>query len=426
MTAVHTSPTTYSANTEKAPLVLGADSLWKGSPIMRSGFNEGPLEISYAAEIRNFVERNPCLSFGDLLGTTPNPNDNLLGDRYLCRGSSLLLVGPSGVGKSSASMLMDLAWSAGRTAFGIKPVHPLKVLCIQAENDSGDMHEMAKGASEFMQLNSEEIATIEQNFHIVCNNIATGEKFLAITNEYAEKYKPDLIHIDPALAYLGCDTNSAEQVGNFLRSGLNKLMKDHNCGIVMNHHTAKPSRDSTTKRPGDAMYMGSGSAEFANWPRAIIVIDYTAKPGVFRFTAAKRGDRIGWQDANGPCKEMLFSHSPKRGQIAWHEVPRTEADEIMKRKGRKGTMSNEEFIDLLPFPSKEDPDAALLTMQELENAASAKRLSKDGLAKLRSLLDKEGKIYVQQSGGRSHAIRVGRIECKEFFERRTMAESSSR
>jgi RecA-family ATPase len=53
-----------------------------------------------------------------------DPNE-LLKYRYLCRGGGLLLVGPTGIGKSSLSMQLMLSWALGREVFGIYPSRPL-------------------------------------------------------------------------------------------------------------------------------------------------------------------------------------------------------------------------------------------------------------------------------------------------------------
>jgi len=63
--------------------------------------------------------------------------NNLLGNRFLCVEGGMLFVGPSGIGKSSASIQQDILWALGRPAFGIKPARPLRILTIQAENMTG-------------------------------------------------------------------------------------------------------------------------------------------------------------------------------------------------------------------------------------------------------------------------------------------------
>ena len=62
----------------------------------------------------------------------------LLGIRWLCRGGSILLCGPTGIGKSSFAMQLAIKCALGETFFGIAASGKLKVLVIQAENDDGD------------------------------------------------------------------------------------------------------------------------------------------------------------------------------------------------------------------------------------------------------------------------------------------------
>ena len=74
-----------------------------------------------------------------------NDPDNILGNRWLCKGGSCLFVGQSGIGKSSLCMQMSMNWALGRTTFGIRPERPLKSLIAQAENDRRDVAEMFQG-----------------------------------------------------------------------------------------------------------------------------------------------------------------------------------------------------------------------------------------------------------------------------------------
>ena len=71
-----------------------------------------------------------------------NDPDNILGNRWLCKGGSYLFVAQSGIRKSSLCMQMSMNWALGRTTFGIHPERPLKSLIVQAENDVGDVAEM--------------------------------------------------------------------------------------------------------------------------------------------------------------------------------------------------------------------------------------------------------------------------------------------
>ena len=72
---------------------------------------------------------------------TENDPDELLKNRYLCKGGGALWVAQTGIGKSSAELQAAILWAIGRPFFGIAPARPLKSLIIQAENDDGDLAE---------------------------------------------------------------------------------------------------------------------------------------------------------------------------------------------------------------------------------------------------------------------------------------------
>ena len=109
--------------------------------------HKGNIEIPEAVELLTALHgRDESLPEGVPLMTLaeqqPDPSKTLLGNRFLCRCGTMLFVGPSGIGKSSASVQQDILWSLARQAFGIKATRALRILCIQAENDDQDIAEM--------------------------------------------------------------------------------------------------------------------------------------------------------------------------------------------------------------------------------------------------------------------------------------------
>src|SRR6266446_7331017 len=76
--------------------------------------------------------------FGDLLHAEIDESQNLLGHRWLERGTFATLIGSSGIGKSVAAMQIAIQAAAGLPVFGIKPVRPLRVLVVQAEDSRND------------------------------------------------------------------------------------------------------------------------------------------------------------------------------------------------------------------------------------------------------------------------------------------------
>ena len=124
----------------------------------------------------------------------------------------------------------------------------------------------------------------------------TGMAFLSdVVEPPLAKYRPDIIRIDPLLAYLGADVNVAAETAKFLRNGLNPLLAKYDCAAILVHHTPKANnRDTSNYRQSDWQYAGAGSADITNWTRSILVIEPTHAPHVFKFIAAKRGRHLDW------------------------------------------------------------------------------------------------------------------------------------
>lgn len=284
----------------------------------------------------------------DYLDRKPDPKDTLLGNRFLCREGAMLNVGPSGIGKSSMSAQMDLCWSVGRTAFGIEAAAPLKIVCIQAENDAGDLHEMTKGIMGAMRFTKDELDLCRENLLIVGEKARTAAVFVhEVLAPVLEHYRPDIVRIDPLLAFLGGDPSDPKVLSPFCRNMINPLLEEFQCACALNHHTPKTTNRNTSDwKPSDWMYSGAGSADLTNWARAVLVIEPTANPDAFRLIAAKRGRRTGWVDELGqPIYQRVYCHTD--GTIAWREAtPEEEAG--IRRKGEDKMRTDEELIAHVP------------------------------------------------------------------------------
>lgn len=285
----------------------------------------------------------------DLKHPKHDDREELLRHRYLCSGGGLLLCGPTGIGKSSLAMQAMILWAIGRPCFGIEPARPLKSLLIQAENDEGDIAEMRDGIIAGLKLTADEIALARANTIVAREDERTSTRFLLETVEpLLAAHKPDLLWIDPALAYLGGEASSQKDVGGFLRNGLNPLLHKHGCGCVVVHHVNKPptGRDKPDWKAGDFAYLGSGSAEWANWSRAVLALRSIGSHAVFELRAGKRGGRLGWREADGATKafHIYIAHATDPGMIYWQEAKPDETE----KGGRPKTADVEEVLDLLP------------------------------------------------------------------------------
>jgi hypothetical protein len=287
-----------------------------------------------------------------------DPNELLL-HRYLCRGGGLLLAGPTGVGKSSLSMQAAILWAIDKPMFGIKPAKPLKSLLIQAENDDGDLAEMRDGVLAGLNLTTEERQLAIGNILVAREDERTSAAFFVeVVRPLLEKHRPDLLWIDPALAYLGGEVSSQKDVGTFLRNMLNPLLREFNCGAVVVHHTNKPpkGKEKSDWSAGDYAYLGGGSAEWANWPRAVLALRSIGSHEVFELRAGKRGGRLGWKEADGETKAYfkLIAYAKEPGVICWHEA---DEQEIPANPKAKRVWTKEDILPHVPMDKPIAKDA---------------------------------------------------------------------
>lgn len=283
----------------------------------------------------------------DLLEFVPSEDTrSILGNRWLCRGGSCLLVGQSGIGKSSLEMQLALLWALERPAFGICPSKPLKSLIIQAENDLGDISEMFQGVWLGMNLDDSLIHQAQANIVFRKINSHTGAEFIGVLRRLIDKYKPDLVWLDPVLAYIGDDISKQSVCSAFFRNGLNPIADATGVVWMILHHTGKPPKDPKSKSGwnlGDYSYEGMGSSDLTNWARAICVL-HRFDDSLFELKLAKRGRRAGARDSRGnPTQSLWLTHS-KEG-ICWQQVDEPTPDQVkeVKSKYKTGNRKPAEF-----------------------------------------------------------------------------------
>jgi hypothetical protein len=272
----------------------------------------------------------------------------LVGNRWLCRGGQLLLLGQSGIGKSSYTLQQAMTWALGLPFFGMNPKQKLKCLIVQAENDFGDMAEVVQGVMHHVVKKSgmtdEEASDIlKQNIVFARVTAQTGEAFIEVIRELLVKHGPfDLVYGDPLLSFIGDDISQQSVASHFLRELCNPLAFEHNFAWVWSHHTGKPQSDSKSRahwNANDYAYIGLGSSELTNWARAICVLQTTKHEGIFKVLLAKRGNRAAVVDKHGhPTTDIVIKHADKGLHWEPAELP-DETQEEVKSKGKSGRPS---------------------------------------------------------------------------------------
>jgi hypothetical protein len=287
-------------------------------------------------------------SFEELFSFVPKEdNTTLLGDRWVCQGGQLLIVGQSGVGKSSLTVQAAMFWALGMPFFGIKPRRELKSLFIQAENDTGDMAEIVQGVMSYVVANcglpqAQAVSKLTENITFARVTSQTGADFIDVVGRLLDKKGDcDLVFGDPLLSYIGDDISQQSVASSFLRGLCNPIAFQRKFAWVWSHHTGKPQGDSKSRahwNTNDFAYVGLGSSELTNWARAICVLQTTKEDGTFRLLLAKRGRRAGVVDEIGDSTTQI---GLRHGQVGlyWEPCALPTEEQGSKEKGKPGAPS---------------------------------------------------------------------------------------
>ena len=275
--------------------------------------------------------------FDDLMAFVPSEDpDRLVGERrWLVRGSSLLIAGPSGTGKSTLLIQIVVYWANGFPIFGIKTMRPLRTLIIESEDNFGDTAEMLQGSLQGIQRNEPNIdieklhSTTKENVIIRKIRGAKGKVFCRVLRRLIDEEKPDFVWINPLFAYAGSDLMNFKETGAFLRDELIPIGDETGVCIGAIHHAGKTERDSKARSHWtieDQQYLAIGVSEIQNPFRAICALIPTnqqAKDGrsIYKFILSKRGERAGareplWEE---PIREVFLVKATD-GTLFWSQI----------------------------------------------------------------------------------------------------------
>lgn len=324
-----------------------------------------------------------------------DPNAVVLGERWLLRKSAACVFAPSGVGKSTFIARASTLWSLGEPAFDIKPSNPLRIVVFQAEDDDLDVREVAAGVKKLFRLSVNQCAQVNENVKVVRTRKSGIEFFKDDVLPAIVAWKPDLIVINPVMAYTDCDVVKQDEAARFFRRTLGAILESFNIAAILVHHTPKPTNTDLTKlNRYQEQYLAFGSSDLINWVRAALMIWPTQVEGVFEFRASKRGEKIGWKrpksGPNRPCEDddedepvlvpaftRLFKHWTSSVKISGEDVevtawvepePEDEMKVIQARvKGRGGVKKKFGAYEVV----KHMPVRQALTLQEIVAKVSA-------------------------------------------------------
>lgn len=250
---------------------------------------------------------------------TDNDPTTVLGNRWLCRGGSLCVIGQSGIGKSSFLMQFAIMLAIGRPFFGVEVKRPYKCIVMNAENDTGDLAEAFKGIVSSMSLTEDEKVLLRKNIKFYRETVKVGLEFVKQARRLIVHHKADFFFADPLLAFAGGDISNQAYSSQFLRNWIQPVLMETGVVWVFLHHTGKPKKadEASAATVSDLAYSGLGSSELVNWSREVAVLRRTDKiKPFFELVLTKRGKRAGITDKDGkPTAFLNLRHA--EGRILW-------------------------------------------------------------------------------------------------------------
>jgi len=264
--------------------------------------------------------------------------------RWICQGYPFQIVGFSGTGKSSMAAHLAVNWAIGHAPWGLRPVRPLRILMVQAENDLGDASEAIIGAT--AKLVESDRRLLKENLIFVRQATKTGFAFVEYLGQMVEKHRIDLIIADPLLAYADFDIASQAETTAFLRGpgGVHEMLQRTKAALLYMHHTTKPKSadDLDGMTPQQLAYLGAGCSEWVNFARDSGYLFRTSRKSsdgrpVYRFGFSKRQSRSGLKDASDRFAGHIHLCHAEGGDIRWEYAPPDMDDQKAHSSPAKGS-----------------------------------------------------------------------------------------
>lgn len=332
------------------------------------------------------------------VNTADDPN-SMIGHkrRFLGKGGSIAMIGPSGIGKSTLIIGLAMHAAAGVPWHGITFRKAMKVLVVQAENDDGDLKEMVDGAVFAVGFDRETTNRAGRNIKWKRETSRTGSEFCQWLEVIIQETGAELVVIDPLLSYVGDDISQQKVASQFFRNWLQPVLDRTGAIVVLVHHTGKTPTDSKSRQnwsESDFAYLGIGSSELTNWARSVaVLVPHGVDTGRFRFLIAKRGSRAGMIDRfTGEKSTSIYLQHAKSG-LGWVQCERPAESECAPRNGgRKQSLTGETVLKALGSAATMMRRDTLIADLSLKNEVS-ERTARERV----DMLIMAGKIHVAES-----------------------------
>jgi len=320
--------------------------------------------------------------------------------RWLERGGSAWWISTAGTGKSIASIQLSLCWTLGLPFAGLTPNtdegEGLRTWIIQSEDSPSritiDREDVIAELKEQYPNANWNLAKTLVKFLIIGGKV--GAEFLDKLDEVLDLARdradlPDVIIINPFLAYIGGPINDGSYVTPFLRGGeinrqkthgLQHILEKYNIGALIFHHTPKPPNEDDLEKWVKSTfpeYQGAGSADITNWGRSFVtMMRVKGESGMVRLTAGKNGGDLGWDIIDeAPRYYLAWSQGrgiTGKGRHAWRELTDDEYTRVTNDSKARAANDVERIVSAL----KAQPMTSNQLMQKMQSEGMKQRAFK--------------------------------------------------
>ena len=307
----------------------------------------------------------------ELLSQIERKEVKWLWEPYIPRAMMTIIEGDPDVGKSYLAMhLASIVSSGGKLPNG-ESLTPGKVLYFSQEDDPAYT----------IRPRVEDMGGNLRRIKVHVGDSLFDEFGLKVIEEEVERWKPDLIIVDPLVAYIdaGADMYRSNEIRPILRR-LSEIAAIANAAIVPIRHLVK---GKTTK----AIYQGGGSMDFIAFVRSALRVAVHPERGElrvlvhFKHNLSKRGESLAY--------ELVEQSPPKRPVVQW----RGKTDVTIEQLHEGGQRQPSELEHAMSFLRKVLANGPVGATQ-VEEKSEAHSISKRTLERAK----KELKVQAKRKG----------------------------
>ena len=294
---------------------------------------------------------------------------------YIPKGKLTLLEGDPGIGKSWVSLAIATAVSLGKGLPETEAIEPASVVLATAEDGLGDT----------IRPRLDAMGADVSKIHAIKGALDFGDGGLAILERYIEQERPELVIVDPLVAYIGAsvDIHRANETRAVMAKLADKAEK-HSCAILAIRHLTKGG----TLKP---IYRGLGSIDFAAACRSVLMAgcdpDNPQKRGIVQIKSnlAPTGKAIGY--------ELTGDGFYWRGEsdLTWQRI-------LSAEDSSEGKTAIDEAIDFLKDELADGAVDASQVWRDARDTGLSERTIKRAKARLRVITQRHGETGKRGGG----------------------------